>query len=47
MITITIKNNDVTISTEDENTTGCTLEERQLLLNIAKSLCNDCKEGAE
>ena len=48
MITITIKNNDVTISTEDKNTTGCTEKERQLLLNIAKSLCDNCsKEGAE
>lgn len=47
MITIIIKDNDVSISTEDENTTGCTALERRLLLQIAQSLCNDCMEGAE
>ena len=47
MITITIKNNNVTINTEDKDTTGCTCEERELLLSVAKSLCNECKEGAE
>jgi hypothetical protein len=47
MITIKIKNDQVEVSTEDELTTGCTYEERQLLLGIAKALAEECKEGAE
>lgn len=47
MITIKIKDDNVIISTEDENTTGCTEMERKILLSIAQSLCSECKEGAE
>lgn len=47
MITIKIKDDNVIISTEDELTTGCTYEERQLLLSVAKALAEECKEGAE
>lgn len=47
MIIIKIRNDQVEISTEDELTTGCTCEERQLLLSVAKALAEECKEGAE
>ena len=47
MIKIIIDKDKVDISTEDKTTTGCTCEERQLLLSVAKSLYNECKEGAE
>lgn len=41
MIKIIIENDNVEIEAV------ATLEERKLLLSIAKSLCEECKEGAE
>jgi hypothetical protein len=49
VITIIINKDEVKVDTENKanNTTGCTLEERQLLLSVAQALCDNCKEGAE
>ena len=49
MITIIINKDEVKVDTENKanNTTGCTYEERQLLLSVAKALAEECKEGAE
>ena len=49
MITIIIDGDKVDINTDnvESNTTGCTLEERQVLLSVVQALCDNCKEGAE
>ena len=49
MITIKINNDNVDICTVnlDTNETGCTADERKLLLSVATALCSEYKEGAE